>query len=169
MNNPATADRICGHLPLRCNITYVFETVVLPLHRTCSGNRSQIKMHSSKPCRDEMKSATQPCFLFTPSGPKTSVFGDIIYDTSDSSYSCLNSPGMTRLGQICENVRTKCKVKQNSLAEFHIQLSLLAWKYLEGFNYPACFSLSIFVFFIFSLCQSLSPSPPPLFHPPVLH
>lgn len=159
MNNPAAADRICGHLPLRCNITYVFETVELPLHRTCSGNRSQIKMHSSKPCRDEMKSTTQPCFLFTPSAPKTSVFGDIIYDTIVSSYSCLNSPGMTRLGQICENVRTKCKVKHNSLAEFHIQLSLL--------EIPGRIQLSC-VFLIEHLCffhlQPLSVSLPLLLH-----
>lgn len=45
------------------------------------------------------------------------------------------------------NVRKDCKVAQNSLAGFVIQLSLLQLKhckYLEGLNYAACFSFSIF-------------------------
>lgn len=50
MNNPGTAEHLCGQIHLCSSITYVFETLLL--HKPCSGHLSWIKMHCSKPCRD---------------------------------------------------------------------------------------------------------------------
>lgn len=111
MNNPAAADRLSRssssvlqhYLCIRdCCVAAVAQNLQW---------KSKIKMHS--------KSTAQPGFLFTPPEPETSA-GDIISDTTDCSYSCSNSQGKTRSGQTCENVRTKCKKRQNSLAEFHM-------------------------------------------------